>query len=441
MGCKRLVLVCVIFTIAIFTLMGCQKPPAQNPPAKTADQAVAPVEKPAGGELTIFSWWTAGGEADGLNELIKMFNAEYPGIKLVNAAVAGGAGTNAKAVLKTRMLGGNPPDTFQVHGGAELLQTWVRPGLMAPINSLYEKENWMSAFPKALLDMVSKDGKIYAVPSNVHRGNALWYNKELLEKNDITPPATFDEWIAACEKLKKAGVTPLALGSRNKWPVTHLFENLLAAAGGSEFYYDLFAGKIPWTDDRVKKALTYLKTLLDYVNNDHSALTWDQACGLVQEGKAAMNVMGDWAKGYFLAQGAVAKTQFDAVPTPGTVKMFFVITDTFGLPDKAENPEAALAFLKIVGSEKGQAAFNPKKGSIPARLNVPEGGFDLISRQFMADFAQDTLLPSCAHGSAVNEQFVTALNDQLSVFISEKDVDKTAAAIEFIAKDSGVRPE
>ena len=75
------------------------------------------------GKLEIFSWWTAGGEADGLAEMYKIYKAKYPSVTIVNQAVAGGAGSNAKAVLATRMQGGKPPDSFQVHAGQELVST------------------------------------------------------------------------------------------------------------------------------------------------------------------------------------------------------------------------------------------------------------------------------------------------------------------------------
>jgi glucose/mannose transport system substrate-binding protein len=337
------------------------------------------------------------------------------------------------------MLGGDPPGTFQVHGGAELLTTWVDAGYMAPIDDLYKEMGLADKFPKALIDLVSRGGKIFAVPSNIHRGNLLYYNKEIFTKHNLTPPTTIDEWLTVNQKLKAAGVTPLALASREKWPILHLFENLLLAAGGDEFYRRLFAGEIAWTDERVKKALTMLKDLMPFVNTDHAALTWDQACGYVQQGKAAMTVMGDWAKGYFLAQKLQPDVQFSAVPTPGTVGTFFVITDTFGLPAKLKNPQLTLDFLRIVASVEGQEAFNPKKGSIPARLDVSRDKFDVLAKRTMDDFAKDKLVPSAAHGSAVAEVFVTGLNDQLSVFIADRNVEKTAKALEAAAKDAGVR--
>jgi glucose/mannose transport system substrate-binding protein len=425
---RKVNLICLALLIAML-LVACGKQPAGQQPAA----------QPQGSELSIFSWWTAGGEADGLNELIKLFEAQNPGVKVVNAAVAGGAGTNAKAVLKTRMLGGDAPGTFQVHGGAELIEQWVKSGYMAPITALFDELGLRDKFPKQLLELVSHNGQIFAVPSNIHRGNALWYNKPLFDKHQITPPKTIDEWLIACKKLKAAGVTPLAIGSREKWPVTHLFEDLLLAAGGEEFYRDLFAGKIAWTDVRVKLALSTLQSLVPYFNGDHAALTWDQAAGLVQQGKAAMTVMGDWAKGYFTANGAKPNVDFGAVPTPGTVGFFVVVTDTFGLPAKAPNPQATLAFLRVVASIEGQVMFNIKKGSIPARIDAPMDQFDEIARATMADFRADKLVPSCAHGSAVVESFVTALNDQLSVFIAGANADQIAQALEAAARDTGIR--
>ncbi len=392
-------------------------------------------------ELTIFSWWTAGGEADGLNELIKLYEAKNPNAKVVNAAVAGGAGTNAKAVLKTRMLGGDAPGTFQVHGGAELIDTWVKAQYMASITALFNEDNLGSKFPAQLLDMVSSNGLIYAVPANIHRSNNLWYNVKIFQDNGIEVPKTLDEWLAACAKLKQAGITPIALASRNSWPVTHLFENLLVAVGGVDFYNDLFAGKIAWDDPKVMEALSTLEKLVAYANTDHSTLTWDQACGMVSQGKAAMTVMGDWAKGFFLSQGQKPGVEFGAAPTPGTVGTFIVVTDTFGLPAKAPNPELTIEFLRVVASIEGQVNFNLKKGSIPARIDVPTDQFDEVAKANMADFAANQLVPSCAHGSATNENFVIALNNQLNVFVNGGEVDKTAAALEAAAKDSGLRGE
>ena len=390
-------------------------------------------------KFVFFSWWTAGGEADGLNELIKMYEQKYPGIEVVNATVAGGAGTNAKAVLKTRMLGGDPPDSFQVHGGSELIDTWVKTNYMESVTKLYKQNGWLKAFPKAIVDMLSYKGEIYAVPVNIHRGNCLWYNAKIFKDNGLKPPASFDDFFAVADKLKAKGLTPLAIASRNKWEVSHLFEDVLLGVAGPQFFKDLFAGKVAWTDPKVKEALTMLKKMFQYVNADHATMTWDQACGYLVSGKAAMTVMGDWAKGYFTANNWQPNVQFGVVPSPNTAGKFVVVNDSFGLPKKAKNRDAALKWLTLTGSKEGQNAFNPKKGSIPARIDVSRAPYDPIALSTMDDFSKDALVPSCPHGSAVIDAFASALNDEMGVFISEQNVEATAGRLEKQAKDLGAR--
>ena len=131
------------------------------------------------GVIEIFSWWTAGGEAEGLQALFDLYNRLYPDVEIINATVAGGAGAHAKAVLKTRMLGGDPPDTFQVHAGKELIDTWVKP-IYGAFNRSFESEGWVEVMPKGILDIVSYEGDYWSVPVNIHKANVLWYNKQIL---------------------------------------------------------------------------------------------------------------------------------------------------------------------------------------------------------------------------------------------------------------------
>jgi glucose/mannose transport system substrate-binding protein len=392
-------------------------------------------------KLEIFTYWTAGGEADGLAALEKVFASKFPGVNVTNAVVAGGAGSNATAVLATRMQGGHPPDTFQIHGGAELLETWVKTGFMQPLGKLYEAEGLNQKFPKQLIDLVSWQGQPYSVPVNVHRNGVLWFNKKLFTDNGIAAPKTWDEFFAAAEKLKAKGVTPLALGDKDKWESLQLFENILLATLGPDSYKQLWAGKFAWTDPKVTKSLETMKKVLAYVNDDHSALTWDQASGLVLRGKAAMNLMGDWAKGYFTSNGWQVGTDFGWAPAPGTQGSFIVVTDTFGLPKGAKNAEAAMKWLATCASVPGQDAFNPKKGSIPARIDADKSLYDAYSREAMADFAKDALVPSQANGPATVPAFLTPITDAIATFVNDKDVAKAQATIAAACKETGACPK
>lgn len=381
------------------------------------------------GSLEVFTYWTAGGEANALAALEKVFSAQFPGIHLRNAVVAGGAGSNATAVLATRMQGGNPPDTFQIHGGAELVETWVKTGFVQPLTQLYQQEGLNQKFPKQLVDMVSWQGQPYAVPLNVHRNGVLWYGKKTLADAGVTAPRTWDEFFTVAEKLKAKGITPLALGDKDKWESLQLFEDILLSTLGPADYKALWAGRFSWKDPKVTQALETMKRVLSYVNDDHATLTWDQATGLVLRGKAAMNLMGDWAKGYFTTNGWKVGQDFGWETAPGTTGSFIVVTDTFALPKKARDPQSTMSWLTVCASVKGQDAFNPIKGSIPARLDADRSKFDAYSQGAIADFAKNTLVPSEANGPATTPAFLTPITDAIAGFVNDKDVARAQSAI------------
>ena len=374
-------------------------------------------------EVEIFSWWTGGGEEEGLNALIDVFNENYPNIEVINATVAGGAGANAKAVLKTRMVGGNPPDSFQVHGGAELISTYVKTGMMEPVTGLLEEWGVKDKFNQQILELCSYEGEVYSIPLNVHRGNVMFSNKQVLAEHNIEPPTDMESFLTVLEELSQTDVVPLAMGDTNKWTATHIFETILVAKLGAEGYNGLWNGETAADDPRIREAMVYFDKLMQYVNEDHSALTWQDATQLVRDGEAAFNIMGDWAEGYLKTLGWTPGKEFGWLTVPGTKGTFMVITDTFGLPKGAPHPENAKKWLKTVASLEGQDTFNPIKGSIPARLDADKSKYDVYLTDSMNDFAKNTLTPSIAHGSAAPEGFITALNDNINGLVTTGDID------------------
>ncbi|GHI01086.1 ABC transporter substrate-binding protein [Neobacillus kokaensis] len=412
---KRKLSIIGLLFILVFSMAACNSKSSSNDSKKSNEKT----------KLDIFSWWTGAGEEDGLNALIALFKEKYPDIPIENAAVAGGAGTNAKAVLASRMQGNDPPATFQVHGGAELNETWVAAGKMEPLNDLYEEQGWNDKFPKELIDMVSKDGNIYSVPVDIHRGNVLWYNKKVFADNGVQPPATFDEFFKVAEQLKAKGVTPLALGDKEPWTATMLFEDILLGVLGPDDYGKLWTGDLSFDDAKVKEAAEIFKKMLGFVNEDHSSRNWQDASQLVANGDAAMNVMGDWAKGYFVNDLKLKVNEdFGYVTTPGTDGYFMIITDTFGLPKGVKNPDEVKKFLALLGSVEGQDVFNPLKGSIPARVDADPSKYDQYGKDTMEDFKTAKLAPSLAHGSAAPEGFLTKVNQAINIFVTQKDVDQ-----------------
>ena len=397
-------------------------------------------QSPGSGQVEVFTYWTAGGEAEGLAAVQEVFAQQHPGIEIINAVIAGGAGSNANAVLATRMTGGDPPDTYQIHGGAELIETWVKTGFTESLADFYAERGLADKFPQGIIDLVSYEGAPYSVPVGVHRNGVLWSNSAVLAANGIEQPATWDEFFAAADTLKAAGVTPLALGDIDKWAGVNLFEQILLSHLGAEDYRGVWAGTVPWTDTRVTDALTTFARVLDHVNEDHATLSWDQAAGKVLDGSAAFNVMGDWAKGYFTNAKWVPGTDFGWGPVPGTEGTFTVVTDTFAMPLDIKNRDNAIAWLDTLASVEGQDAFNPIKGSIPARVDADLSKYDSYSTAAIADFGTLDLVPSQANGPATIPAFHTAFTDAINVFVTSRDVAGTQTAIAEACASTGACP-
>jgi glucose/mannose transport system substrate-binding protein len=386
-------------------------------------------------KVEVFSWWTGGGEAAGLDAMIKIFNAKYPSIEFINAAVAGGAGTNARAVLATRLQAGDPPDSWQGHAGQELIGTYVAGKQIQPLNDLYEAEGWLDVMPETLIPQISQDGNIYSVPVNIHRANVMWYNPAVLEANGVAVPATIDEWFAAMDTLQAAGVTPLALGEQ--WTKMHLMETVLLGTLGADKYNGLWDGSTDWGSAEVTAALENYAKALTYTNSDSASLSWQDAAQLVINGDAAFNVMGDWAAGYFIELGKTAMTDYGWAPVPGTVGVFQFLSDSFVLAVGAPNEDAALNWLKLAGSKEGQEAFNPVKGSICARTDCDKSLFGEYLQSAMEDWSNNVVVGSLTHGVVANDSWKSEIDTALGLFIQDGDLAAFQAALVAACAASG----
>jgi len=373
-----------------------------------------------GNKVEVFSWWTAGGEADGLAAMVKVFEAKYPQYTFENAAVAGGAGTNARAVLATRLSQNDPPSSWQGHAGQELIGTYVAADKIQPLDSLYDSEGWKSVMPAGLIDLISQGGHIWSVPVNIHRANVMWYVPATLTAAGVTPPKTWAEFLTTAATLKSKGITPLAMGEQ--WTSMHLFETVMIGSLGADGWKALWDGTGDWTSSDVTDALNTFKQVLSYTNADSSTLAWDKAADLVISGDAAFTIMGDWAEGYFKSKNMEPKTGFAWAPAPGTDGIFDFLSDSFVLPVNAKNPDGATAWLKVAGSKEGQDAFNPLKGSIPARSDGDRSLYDVYLTSAMDDWKSDTVVGSLTHGVVANDAWKAKIDTALGLFLADKDV-------------------
>lgn len=398
---------------------------------------LAPAALAAQAKLEIFSWW-AGDEGPALEALIKEYSRLYPSVQVQNATVTGGSGVNARAVLKTRMLGGDPPDAFQVHAGQELIGTWVVAERMEDLTPLFRSEGWMDKFPKDLINLLSYKGGIWSVPVNIHRSNVLWYNPAKLKEWGVTPPKTWDEFLATCKTLQAKGLAaPLALGEN--WTQQHLWESVALGVLGPDDYSALWSGKLKFNDPKAVKVWDVFGQVLSYANKDAAGLSWQQATDLVVQGKAAFNVMGDWAAGYMFTTLKLKPGEgFGWAAAPGTGGSFMMLSDSFGLPKDTKNREASLNWLKLLGSQKGQDIFNPLKGSIAGRLDSDLAKYNAYLQSAAKDWKTNRIVGSLVHGCVAPEAFMSQFGTVMEIYLSGKNSKAAANAAQAIATQVGL---
>jgi len=421
MSNKKMYALFAIFAIIATVLSACggAQAPATNAPATSASSG-------GNGKVEVFSWWVGPGEADGLAAMTKIFQQKYPNEEFVNASVAGGAGTNAKAVLATRLQAGDPPDSWQAHAG-EATFAYVDAKQIQPLDDFYNSSGFGKALPASLLPLISKDGHPYSVPVNIHRSNVMWYNPKVLKDAGVEVPAggfaSYDDFFAACDKIKAAGKTCLALGPA--WTAEHLFENVMIGTLGPDGWAKLWQSGADWSSADVTKALNNYAKALSYTNSDAATLSdWQPAAQLMTNGDAAFNIMGDWAYGYFAnpaPNGLALKphTDFDWAPPPGTNGTFVFLADSFVLPVGNKNSQGTMDWLTVAASKEGQEAFNPLKGSICARTDCDQSKFSEYSQNAAKDWASNKVVGSLTHEVVGNPSWNSKVATALGVFVAD----------------------
>jgi glucose/mannose transport system substrate-binding protein len=388
-------------------------------------------------KLEIFSWW-AGDEGPALQALIDKYAELYPKVDVENATVTGGSGVNARAVLKTRMLGGDPPDSFQVHAGQELIGTWVVASRMEDLTSFYTAQGWNTKFPKGLISLLSSKGGIWSVPVNIHRSNIMWYIPAKLKEWGVTAPKTWEEFITTAKALQNRGLMyPLVVGE--SWTYQHLWESVALGTLGADNWTALWSGKLKFTDPKAIKAWDMFGKVLEFANTDASGLSWQQATDRLVAGDAAFNIMGDWAAGYMATTLKLEpNVDFGWTASPGTKGIFMMLSDSFGLPKGIKDRAATLNWLKLLGSKDGQDIFNPLKGSIAARLDSDLTKYNAYSQSAAKDWKADKIAGSLVHGVVAPESFMSQFGTIMDIYLSAMDSKAAANAAQAIADQVGL---
>jgi glucose/mannose transport system substrate-binding protein len=394
------------------------------------------------GEVEVLHWWTSGGEAKSVGELKTIMQEK--GNTWKDFAVAGGGGDNAMTVLKSRVVAGNPPAAAQIKGPA--IQEWAAEGVLADLTAVATAEKWDSLLPGVVADVMKYKGKYVAAPVNVHRVNWMWANAAVLKKAGVAGvPKTWDEFFAAADKVKKFGAIPVAHGGQN-WQDFTTFESVVLGVGGAKFFQDALIklDQKALTSATMTKSLETFRKVKSYTDPASPGRDWNLATAMVIQEKAAFQFMGDWAKGEFTAAGKVPGKDYICAAAPGTANAYTFNVDSFAmfkLKDAAAQKAQADLAAAIMGV-KFQEVFNLNKGSIPVRLNMDMAKFDdcakLSSKDFVATSKAGGLLPSIAHGMAVNPAAEGAIKDAVSQFWNDDKIS-VADGVKSIAKAAATK--
>ncbi len=343
----------------------------------------------AGPTAEVIHWWTSGGESAAVKQIAKAYRAA--GGVWIDTAIAGG--DQSRAVTINRIVGGNPPTAAQFNTSKQFYDV-IEQDMLNHVDDVALKEGWDKLLPEPIINVIKTRGHYYAVPLNIHMQTWIWYSQAAFKKAGIAKePATMDELFAALDKLKAAGIVPLAHGGQS-WQETILFSAILSNMGGKQMYLSVMRDR----DQKVlnsepfKKVLLAFKRMRSYVDAGSPGRNWNDATAMLISGKGGMQVMGDWVKGEFTAAKQVAGQHYGCIAGLGANTPYLIQGDVFVFP-KTTNPNAVKAqklLASVIVAPATQLNFSKLKGSIPVRTDVDASQLDACAQKGLAAMKDKT---------------------------------------------------
>jgi glucose/mannose transport system substrate-binding protein len=362
-------------------------------------------------DLNVVHWWTSGGESAAVSVFAKEFDADGQD-KWVDGAIADGA--TARAAIMQRVLGGDPP------GAEELISN----NLLLDLADVAKAGDWDNVIrPKGISAACHIDDHWWCVPVNIHSWNWAWASIPAFKKAGLELPKSFDEFLADAPKLKAAGIIPFAIGGgQGGWQVAGAFGVIQTSELGLADREKLLKDK----DESVamgakqKAALTVFKGLKQFTDDGYAPRNWNDTTALVVQDKAAIQIMGDWARGEFGVAGKVAGVDYDCLAMPIEHPTVSTDGDVFVFPKQAdpaaEAAQKRLAALMI--SPRVQALFNNAKGSMPVRDDVDMSLADACMKKGL-EIIKDPANIQVAGGRWLNEDTNNQINALMTQFFSD----------------------
>jgi multiple sugar transport system substrate-binding protein/raffinose/stachyose/melibiose transport system substrate-binding protein len=346
-----------------------------------------------------------------------------------------------KTQILVMLAGDNPPDAFSYWAGARVQFVVDSDGLQ-PIDDLWAANKLDSVIPPALAAQATVyNGKHYLIPFGYHYAG-LFYNPKVMKTAGITEfPTTWDGLLTMCETLKAKGVTPFALGSKDRWPAQFWFDYILLRTAGPEYRAKLMAGQASYTDPEVVTAMEMWKVLVDkgYFVENANAYTWTDAADQVANGKAAMTLMGTWITGYWNGNNLKPVDDYDFFPFPtiteGVPNAVVGPVDGWVMSKGAKDKEAAAQLMAfLVTDPASSAAWALGQGALSPNMNVDSSIYTPVMKKasevvakaevFAFNYDLATTPPMAEGGLNMFAQFMDNPANFLDYLKSTEDVAK-----------------
>jgi multiple sugar transport system substrate-binding protein/raffinose/stachyose/melibiose transport system substrate-binding protein len=292
-----------------------------------------------------------------------------------------------KSSIRDTLNSGSPPDLYSYWAGTRTASIITD---LEPIDEIWEQSKLDDYFAPSLIRAASEyEGKKYLIPLTQHY-IGFFYNKAIYSAHGLTPPSTWAEFHAVCEALKSAGVIPIALGAKEKWPAQFWFDLILLRTAPYEFRQRLMSGEVGYDNQWVGDTFRHWAELLDkgYFNASPHELSWDTGANeLVYQGKAAMTLMGTWNIGYFTNEEHRWEPgrDFDFFPFPlidSTLpKVSLGPIDGLVIPKHAPNLAGAGETIVFLAGMQAQKAISKGSGALAPNQQVSPAFYSDIQQR------------------------------------------------------------
>ena len=320
-------------------------------------------------EVEVIHWWTSGGEQAAVSVFAREFEARTEH-EWVDTAIAGGE--NARSATLQRILGGDPPGAAQFNPGRQY-EELIAGGLLLDLTDLSTTENWNGFMrPASTMAACTVDGKVWCVPVNIHSWNWAWASIPAFEKAGVPLPNSFEEFIASAPKLQEAGVIPFAIGGES-WQINGAFGVLMTSMLGLEKRAAILRDKdLELAKAELPAVFEAFRAFKQYSDAGSANRNWNDTTNLVVTDQAALQIMGDWARGEFGVAGEKPGVDYACLALPTSAPTVTTDGDIFLFPKQADPAvEAAqLEMASMMVNPQVQALFNNAKGSMPIRDDV-----------------------------------------------------------------------